>query len=378
MALTLRKSPTPKKSATQNTVPLDECSESIRTATSTSKHQATHQASYIVHPQNAFIALFIFLVLSASGIALATMVAKELRDTNEREALSLAEDTGIFFSNNLDDAILPLFSLAQFVTELNMFQSLSKQVGIAGTPGSLPFVDSSGDVPTHRNVSGVCDEPALVDRFEKIASTIKTNSKMDGILVNLQLVPDAVVCLLHPMNNTEDFPPGVFMDNSGALGHDLLNDPERKFIAEATVPADDVVIAGPLTLKQCQDCDPTVEKAFIARLPIASANNTIVVNDVGYNRWGFVVALINWNELVARSGVYEVFESEGMEFQLTRTDRKYVAEEDRFTESVSAFCRSRRENLSFAISVPSLTFCSFLGGNFGGISSISIFTRGRS
>jgi sensor domain CHASE-containing protein len=157
---------------------------------------------------------------------------------------------------------------------------------------------------------------------------------MDGILVNLQLVPDTVVCLLHPMNNTEDFPPGVYMDNSGALGHDLLSDPERKFIAKATVPADDVVIAGPLSLRQCQDCDPTVEKAFIARLPIASETNTIVVDGVGYKKWGFVVALINWNELVERSGVYDVFESESMEFQLTRTDRIYISQDDTYTENV--------------------------------------------
>jgi hypothetical protein len=312
----------------------DDTSES--TNLTTQEARTKQKAYHKVHPQNVSIALFIFLVLAASGIALASMVAKDARDANEREALSLAEETGLFFSNNLDDAILPLFSLAQFINELDIFQRLPEQVGSAGAIGSLPFLPPKveGDPPTHRNVSGVCDEPELVQRFEHIADTIKANSKMDGILVNLQLVPDAVVCLLHPMNNTEDFPPGVYMDNSGALGHDLLSDPQRKFIAKATVPSNDVVIAGPLSLRQCQDCDPTVEKAFIARLPIASQTNTIVVDDVGYKKWGFVVALINWNELVERSGVYDVFESESMEFQLTRTDRNYIAQDDTYTENV--------------------------------------------
>jgi sensor domain CHASE-containing protein len=124
------------------------------------------------------------------------------------------------------------------------------------------------------------------------------------------------------------------MDNSGAFGHDLLTDPDRKFIAEVTVPSSKVVIAGPLTLRQCHNCDPTVEKAFIARLPIASDSNTITVHGQDYKRWGFAVALINWNELVKRSGVYDVFEAEDLEFQLTRTDRIHSVDSDTFTQQV--------------------------------------------
>jgi hypothetical protein len=188
----------------------------------------------------------------------------------------------------LDQAILPLFSLAQFV------KCLPEEIGLPGANGSLPFLPPKGPgMPvTHQNVTGVCDDPTVIERYAKIAGTIKENAGMDGILVNLQLVPDAVVCLLHPINNTEDFPLGVYMDNTGAIGHDLLTDPARKFIAEATVPSDQVVIAGSLSLRQRHDCDPTVEKAFIARLPIASDTNQITVNGASYNSWGFAVALI--------------------------------------------------------------------------------------
>jgi sensor domain CHASE-containing protein len=180
-----------------------------------------------------------------------------------------------------------------------------------------------------------------VDRFEDIASTLKSNAGMDGILVNLQLVPDAVVCLLYPLNNTEDFPPGVFMDNSGALGHDLLSDPERSVIAETTLASNEIVIAGPLTLRQCQECDPTVEKAFIARLPIPSmiANDNITLDEITtgrrYGKWGFAVALINWNRLVEQSGIYENFAKSNLEFQLTRTDRIVNATNGSYTDEVS-------------------------------------------
>ena len=153
--------------------------------------------------------------------------------------------------------------MALFVSELEIFHGLPGLIGPANEPGSLPFLTSgTPDTPkTHRNVTGVCDDPTLINRFTEIASTIKSQAGMEGVLVNIQLV-----CLLHPMVNPEAFPEGIEMDNTGAWGHDLLTDPARKFIAEATIPSEDIVIAGPLTLRQCPDCDATVKKAFIARL----------------------------------------------------------------------------------------------------------------
>ena len=116
------------------------------------------------------------------------------------------------------------------------------------------------------------------------------------------------------------------MDNTGAVGHDLLMDPARRFIAEATVPADGVVAVGPLTLRQCGDCDPVVKNAIIARLPI-NMNETlgynINVNNQNYSSWGFTVVLINWDALVDRSDVYDRFKANGMEFILSSTNKIY-------------------------------------------------------
>lgn len=165
---------------------------------------------------------------------------------------------------------------------------------------------------------------------------------MEGVLVNVQLAPQGVVCLLHPLINTEDFPPGVMMNNTGAQGHDLLMDPARKFIAEATIPQDDIVIAGPLTLRQCNDCDPIVSRAFIVRLAIAMEGHEIEVAGETYEKWGFAVVLINWGALIDRSGVYEKFAELGYDFQLTRTDRIVDQDTGAVTEKV-------RETLTFII-----------------------------
>lgn len=319
---------------------------------------ASHRTLLRKHPQHLLLGLFLIVVLVGSGVAIASISAINSSQSLEEDALDMADETGEFFSHTLEDAILPLFSLAQFVNELEIFQDLPEQVGLAGAEGSLPFnpLPVNNGVRSHRNVSGVCDEPSLVQRFDKIAGDIKRNAGMDGILVALQIVPNAVVCLTYPLNNTEDFPPGVFMDNSGTIGHDLLTDPARKFIAEATVPADDVVIAGPLTLQQCEDCDPLVQRGLIVRLPISSENNTIIVNDVGYKKWGFAVGIINWEQLIVQSGVYDVFESEGMEFQLTRTDRVYNPEDRTYGENVRHYHCFTLLHSQFQLSAPDPLF----------------------
>lgn len=286
------------------------------------------------HPSIPAVTLFIFTVLCASGLSLCIV----FRNTEHKEtrdgAILLAKETGARFSDLLNLAIYPLFSLAQFVQELDgIFGDLPNRIGAAEDEGSAPFVPPSqpGDPFTHRNVSGVCDDPNLVERFNDIASTIKKNSGGEGVIVNLQLAPEAVVCLSYPLVNTEDFEDGVVMNNTGAIGHDLLNDPKRKFIAEQTVPSDGVVIAGPLTL--VQGGEEVVEQAFIARLPIVSDDNIIEVNGVPYNRWGFAVTLINWKAVVERTGIYHEFEDQQCDFQLTRTDQIYNEETDSYNAS---------------------------------------------
>lgn len=115
---------------------------------------------------------------------------------------------------------------------------------------------------------------------------------------------------------------------------DLLADPLNRYIAEETVKQSKVIVAGPRALRQCQDCHPTVEEAFIARLPIVSPDHQMIVDGETYDRWGFATALINWKQLVERSGIYESFQNNNMGFVLTRTDQNFDEEANTFTEEV--------------------------------------------
>lgn len=89
---------------------------------------------------------------------------------------------------------MPLFSMAQFATELEVFAELPDQIKSAGEPGALPFLPNRER--TVRNVTGVCDEPELVNRFTEIASAVKANAKMDGVLHNIQLAPQGMYQLV--------------------------------------------------------------------------------------------------------------------------------------------------------------------------------------
>jgi signal transduction histidine kinase len=303
--------------------------------------------SLLGHTPVFFVSLFIFLMICGASIAVVFTVAQSQKDAKEEEAIQLAMETGKYFSNQLDQAILPLFSMAQFALNLQMFHDLPDRIGKAGEPGALPFLPpEEGSERVSRNVTGVCDDPEMVTNFESIATAIKNQSKMDGILVNIQLAPAGVVCLLHPMNNTEDFEDGKYLDSSGAWGLDLLNDPYMKFTALGSIDDEDVVVAGPRPLVQCPDCGDF----FIARLPIVDSRYEIIgLDGKSYPRWGFATALIDWTKMVERSGILHSF-SEGhggngrnhdyFEFQLTRTDQKYINETDSYEETVVVLAES--------------------------------------
>eukprot|EP00980_Cylindrotheca_fusiformis_P002975 scaffold688_cov105-Cylindrotheca_fusiformis.AAC.4 len=267
-----------------------------------------------------------FVLLSATAIAITEFFVAAEEEEIRENAVQKAIETGEWFSDQLDGAILPLFSMAQFATNLEIFRNLPEKIGVAHQPGSLPFVNGT----YLRNVTGVCDDPEVVSQFSSIASGVKKHAKMDGLLVNIQLAPEGVLCLLHPMNNTEDFEDGEFLDSSGAWGLDLFEDPAMKFIARGSIVKEEIGIAGPLKLTQCPTCDPF----FIARLPILSDEHQIEVDGVSYNRWGFTTALINWKRLVDESFIYDSFQDANLEFQLTRTDRNLNSDTGEYEESV--------------------------------------------
>ncbi len=277
--------------------------------------------------------LLLYVVLVVCGMLIVYGFDNATAESRKQTAISVAEQTDLFFVRVLENAFLPLFTMSMFVQELPVFHELDLMVGDRCDPKTDPLncTESTsaplmpGKEVTHRDLSGLFNTTEgrnIQRKFDTIASGIKENSGLGKALVNIQLAPKGVISMLHPMVNCDDFvgnprvEEGYCMNNTGAWGHDLLNDPKRVGIARATVPADGVVTAGPLNLIQGGE-------TFIARLPInmdPEEGHIMVVDNVAYPCWGFVVVLLDWSTLKEQSNIYKEFENERMQFKLTRTD----------------------------------------------------------
>lgn len=268
----------------------------------------------------------------------------DLSELAQRIALHSAQQ----LREELEQATLvPLHTLASFVPELIQFQNLPMLIGEAGQPGSAPFMNNSSLVNnsstpiSRRNVSGICDNETLVSTFSRIAENIKNGYGNHNGLVNLQLAPEGVVCLVYPINNTEDFQYPLFLDSSGAIGLDNLATYDRRSLSEKTLQTNDVITAGPLQLSQCIGCPPEVKTAIIARINIPMPSNLgyqIHVGEHSYSSWGFATVIVNWQYLMSQFDLQKTLEPYGIEFLLSKTDLIFNTSTNRYDERVRQDC----------------------------------------
>jgi len=268
------------------------------------------------HPTILMASLLVFCALTATGLIVCKVSFDEARRDLESEALHLAEETLSVLKARMDLALLPMFSLAQFVNELSIFRDLPGKIGEAGLPGSLPFLpladndDTDGDADGYsmRNITGVCDDPTVIERYQKIIASIQKNS--NNVVQNLHLIPAGVMCTGVGT---------VAMDD--VIGLDVLNAPKYRDAARATIVQTDLTVDGPLILQRsCPECGTM----FIARLPVVSETYTVTINGTAYPRWGFVSALLSWNEIAAETQLYARLD--GFAFELSRMDDRASGE----------------------------------------------------
>jgi hypothetical protein len=271
------------------------------------------------------VTLICLLIHLAASIATTLTLGNRYSTLKISNAKDAALDTGKWFRDQLENSINPLFSLAEFVKEMEIFQDLPFLIGKGGEPGSAPYRNDT--IVTHRNVSGICNNTTKMAEFSRIAKTIKADARMNGVLVALNIAPASVVCIAYPMLNAEDFTPPLYLNNSGSIGHDLLKDPKRRAAASETLPSHTIVAAGPRSLVQCPGCPPAVRTAFIAmmtvNMPPEMGYNITADDGTSYSAFGFVSAIINWERLLDQSRIFERFEGRGMQFELSKTDRNF-------------------------------------------------------
>jgi CheY-like chemotaxis protein len=128
------------------------------------------------------------------------------------------------------------------------------------------------------------------------------------------MAPGGVVTYLHPYEGNEE-----------ALGHDLFADPAR--VEEATLAREtgEIILSGPLTLKQGG-------KGLISRKPIYSS-----VSDEPDHFWGFVMIVLDLDMINEQFGL-EKYTYEGYDYRLYREygDEILIATESTDSELTDA------------------------------------------
>ena len=276
------------------------------------------------HPSVLISSGIVFIIVLVAGLlavqAQSTVYTNQLKDLAE----DIAKDASSEFSKALDDAGRgPLFTMSQFIKNLDSFRRLSNEIGQLNglTQNWAPLRTNS---TTHRDLSNTsATDPDFIAQYNKIASGIKEDAGLDKILVNIQLAPMGVVSMLYPLINYEDFASPLYLNNTGAVGHDLIHDPNRVEQVRATLESEKPVVVGPLTL--IQGDNPVVRECFIMRLAVNISGYIINIPEnreqnlpaETFNSWGMAVVLINWANAKEKTGLYEKFKADRMEFILT-------------------------------------------------------------
>lgn len=118
--------------------------------------------------------------------------------------------------------MLPLYSVQQGVIHSGYFNDLPQKIG--AYPKRV--IPESEETPfTKRNVSGICDDPLMVQYWKDIVEPINTDNDLDGIVQGYRLFPANVACLTTPHEDvgipadTEDKFDGMF-DGEALLASD--------------------------------------------------------------------------------------------------------------------------------------------------------------
>jgi len=249
-------------------------------------------------------------VIVATGLSAILIFAQNQREDVTREAVASISEFDRSLASELSKALLPTYALAEVVEHLDTFTDLPSKISTADS-----YINNG---KSWRNVTEVCTDPAYAEPYNDIASSIKLGAEMPGVLVNIQLAPSGVVCLLYPEINTEDFLPGTTFDSTGARGHDLPNDGQRGYYVRKAIVEGHATIQGPLTL--VQGGKEIVREALIARNPIYEDGQNFIIDGKSFPFWGFATVLLNWEHLKTKLRLDEILSQNAASYLLTRTD----------------------------------------------------------
>lgn len=240
-----------------------------------------------------------------------------------------ARETAEWFSMQFRRAMLPLYSIQQGVVHSGYFDDLPTKIG----PYPNLVIPESEETPfTKRDVSGICDNPDIVQKWKDIVQPINSDNDLDGIVQGYRLFPGNVACLTEPheqVNVPSDTPDkfdGMFegeallaTDNVMGLdtGHTAF--PLWKMITTDLFVDKNFNIFGPFPMPPMTELICGHIAIWTKPDPNDPSNNVLDVHGTEVeNAWGFVVNFLDWKKLKDKSNIYQRFAGSNLDFQLSR------------------------------------------------------------
>uniref|UniRef100_A0A7S0V2S8 Guanylate cyclase domain-containing protein n=1 Tax=Hemiselmis tepida TaxID=464990 RepID=A0A7S0V2S8_9CRYP len=278
-------------------------------------------------PMLVFYAFLIFCALAFSSIFVILEFARRSEAENRAAGGLVAKDLSIFFAEQFGKAFFYARAMASFATQIPHFQRLALQVD------SWEKFDSPTGTPLRRVPPEALN---LTESFNNIADSLYSQDQglQTGSINNVQFAPAGVVTYIHPIQG-----------NEGALGHDLLRDPNRRAGSIAAINVTDMWMIGPLNTIQGNLLVigrlPIFIDAALGGLPLQDADQFPELGGEelvpGKNFWGFATVLFTWDILVNQSKISDV-EASGYLINVTKSDRD---ENGTKTDKVTSFLSSR-------------------------------------
>lgn len=273
------------------------------------------------HPRIIFYSLLVFTVLTALALVTINVIATNMQQRIETDASLEAFQTASWFADMFAKSLIPLRSLQQAVIHSDVFKDLPYQIGNYGETGSAPVLP---DQPDRRDVTGICDNPEILQEFQSIVDGITQSFDFDDVIINYRLAPYGVFCYVDPMS--VDLGGSVFQ-SSNDIGWDPMHSEKlmwKNMLSSIYHNQNKIELFGPLEMGPFGKSE---EEIFCGHLAVNMDGYNYINNYDGEEKslWGFVMHFINWGNLKKKSGIDEFYRSKEHSFEMSRTD--YVLDE---------------------------------------------------